>query len=483
MRKRPNRAPGITRGLVALLWLGAGLGCVPKKPVTLSEQPPPETSPVQTAETTPTPSPSPSLAPIPTPVPSPETFLPRSRYEVAQLFNGFEIHSRLSSAEGQIAALEKKDPNAYVLNLDVQVRVPKPAQTLDELQTPDPQLSSTLPQLPELLKTAKVSTCYYGLYRLKTENLSRALGRLDQMVSRQNFFDCNTMLELTGTASGRKALLIQAPMDVNADGSDADRTYAVDGSSPNFQPFTSYRWSKRTDRPSQFLADRENRLKGLQAEFDAKGTSPDRKKAVRELIDEFQRQIADLKRFSYLVAMNDPYIVLPGFMLRPPALPFTPKFGDYVVVIFRGKLYPALLGDAGPSYKMGEGSLRLATTLNAKANALNRPVSDVAVTYLVFPGSAESQPGPPDLAQLRTRCESLLGEIGGYQGELWAWPDLLAPTPTPTPTPTATASPSPTPGPPSEASPSPAGKQESSAEHSEHAEKRKHPQITQIDTD
>jgi hypothetical protein len=468
MRKWPNRALGITRWLAALLWLEAGLGCVPKKPVT-SGQPAPETSPAQTAEPALTPSPLvvPSLTPAATPAPSPETFIPRSYYEVARLFNGFEIHSHLSTAEGQTAALEKKDPGSYVLNLDVQVHVPKPAQTLEELQTPDPQLSATLPGLPELLSRASVSSYYYGLYQLKTDNLNRALGRLDQMVSRQNFFDCNTMLELTNGASGRKALLIQAPMDVNADGSDADRTYAVDGSSANFQPFTSYRWPKRTDRPSQFLADRENRLKSLQAEFDAKGTPPDRKKVVREQIDDVQRQIADLKRFSFLVAMNDPYIVLPGFMLRPPVLPFTPKFGDYVVVIFRGKLYPALLGDAGPSYKMGEGSLRLATTLNAKANAQNRPVSDVAVAYLVFPGSAEPQPGPPDFGQLRSRCESLLGEIGGYQGELWAWPDLLAPTPTPTPTSTPTPAPTPTPSPAPatipEATPTPAATSEAAS--------------------
>lgn len=462
MRTWPNRPLGIPRWLAALLWLEAVLGCVPKKPVPV-EQPAPETTPAQTAPepaltpspSSSSPSPTPSLTPAPTPTPtsSPEAFIPWSHYEVARLFNGFEIHSHLSTVEGQIAALEKKDPGSYTLNLDVQVRVPKPAQTLEELQTPDPQLSATLPGLPELLKEAKVSTYYYGLYRLKTDNLNRALGRLDQMVSRQNFFDCNTMLELTGAASGRKALLIQAPMDVNTDGSDADRTYGVDGASANFQPFTSFRWPKRTDRPSQFLAERENRLKGLQAEFDAKGTPPDRKRVIREQIDEFQRQIADLKRFSFLVAMNDPYIVLPGFILRPPALPFTPKFGDCVVVIYRGKLYPALLGDAGPSYKMGEGSLRLATTLNAKANALNRPVSDVAVTYIVFPGSAESQPGPPDLAQLRSHCENLLGEIGGYRGELWAWPDLLAPTPTPTPAPTST--PAPTPGPAPENTPGP----------------------------
>ena len=99
-----------------------------------------------------------------------------------------------------------------------------------------------------------------------------------------------------------------------------------------------------------------------------------------------RRQIDDLKRFSFLVALNDPYIVLPGFMLRPPVQPFTPRLGDFAVVIYHGKLYPALLGDVGPSYKMGEGSLRLAAQLNPRANFANRPVSDPGVTYLIFCG-------------------------------------------------------------------------------------------------
>ena len=136
--------------------------------------------------------------------------------------------------------------------------------------------------------------------------------------------------------------------------------------------------------------------------------------------------MADLKKYSFLIAKADPYVVLPGFMFRQPNHPFEPKLGDYVVVIYQGKLYPALLGDVGPSYKIGEASLRICTELDPRSNPYNRPASDLNITYLVFPGSAEEPPGPPDLQKLHDRCAALLNEIGGYTGELWTWEDLLA---------------------------------------------------------
>jgi hypothetical protein len=138
--------------------------------------------------------------------------------------------------------------------------------------------------------------------------------------------------------------------------------------------------------------------------------------------------------------------VLPGFMLRQPAHPFEPKLGDFAVVIFQGKLYPALVGDAGPSYKIGEASLRICKQLDPRSNAYNRPSSDLNITYVVFPGSAEEPPGPPDLPKLRYRCSSLLNEIGGYSGELFLWEDVLAkPSPSPSPSASASASSSPSP--------------------------------------
>jgi hypothetical protein len=411
-----------------------------------------------------TPSPSPPAV-TPTPTALPEGFIPSSRMETARLFNGMEIHSRVTTAEGAPAVTERKTPDAYLLDLEVKVKVPKPAQTLEELAAADPLIGSVLPGLKNDLPAATVSSFYHGLYQLKVDALNRTLARLDQLVSRHNFFDCNTILELKDPKTNRKALLIQSDMDVNDDGSDADRASDVDGSPVNFQPFTSYRWPKKTNKPNEFIPDREEKLKQLQSDYDAKTTSAERKKLLKEQLEQTQREVADLKKYSFLIAKADPYVVLPGFMFRQPNHPFEPKLGDYVVVIYQGKLYPALIGDVGPSYKIGEASLRICSELDPRSNPYNRPASDLNITYIVFPGSAEEPAGPPDLQKLHDRCAALLNEIGGYTGELWAWEDILA-KPTPSPRESAswpgavspTLTPSQTPSPGSPASPGPSAK-------------------------
>ena len=397
-------------------------------------------------------SPSATSSPTPTPTPLPEALIPSSRMETAKLFNGLEVHSKVATFDGDSALLGRKTPDAYLLDLEIKIRLPKPAQSLEELALADPLLASTLPGIREEIPRAKVSNFYYGLYQLKVDAVNRALGRLDQIISRHNFFDCNTILEINDARTNRKALLIQSDMDVNADGSDADRYTEVNGSSANFQPFTSYRWPKRTTKPSQFAPEREEKLKQLQAEYDAKSTAADRKKFLKEQIDQTQRELSDLKRYSFLIAKIDPYVVLPGFMLRQPNHAFLPKLGDLVIVSYQGRLYPALLGDVGPSYKIGEASLRICAQLDPRSTPYNRPASDLNITYIVFPSSAEEPPGPPDLKKLYDRCATLLGEIGGYAGVLWQWEDLLAKA-TPSPLPQASAaasaanSPSPEPSP------------------------------------
>lgn len=423
--------------------------------ILLAGCPGPKFNPPPSVSPTPTPSPAatPVPTPTPTPTPLPEAIIPYSHKEVARLFSGVEVHSQVESGIGDIASVERKALDSYVLDLQVQVRVPKAAQTIQELSEPDPTLPAILPGLATMLPAGKVSDFYYGLYQLKVESVGRELGRLEQLLSKHNFFDCNTILELTNGQSARKVLLIQSDMDVNADGSDSDRTLDVDGSSTNFQPYTSYRWPKRTDQPSEFLTDCQNKLKQADTELSLKATSPDRKKALREQIETYQREMADLKHFSFLVSKADPFVVLPGFILRQANHAFLPKLGDYVVVIYGGKLYPALLGDVGPSYKIGEGSLRLATQLDPRANAYNRPASNLNVTYLVFPATADPVPGPPDLKKMRDRCETLLNEIGGTSGQLWEWTDIFAtPTPSPSPSPTATPSATATPTPTASAS-------------------------------
>jgi len=72
--------------------------------------------------------------------------------------------------------------------------------------------------------------------------------------------------------------------------------------------------------------------------------------------------------------------------------------------------------------------------LDPHSTAYIRPASDLNITYLVFPGSADAPPGPPDLKKLHDRCAALLSDMGGYAGELWEWEDLLAkPAPSPQP--------------------------------------------------
>jgi hypothetical protein len=75
-------------------------------------------------------------------------------------------------------------------------------------------------------------------------------------------------------------------------------------------------------------------------------------------------------------------------------------------------------------------------------------VSDLKVTYLIFPGTADTSIGPPNLEKIRARCEKLVEEMGGASVPLHRWENLIptpTPTPSPTPTPTPFASPTATP--------------------------------------
>src|SRR5262249_3697440 len=158
---------------------------------------------------------------------------------------------------------------------------------------------------------------------------------------------------------------------------------------------------------SQFLPQREAKLKELHTEIDARTTLPERKKVLKEQIAEVERDISDLRKYGFLISKEDPFIVLPGFMLRQPGQPFLPRIGDYAVLVSRRPLSPALLGDAAPSYKVGEASLRIASQIDPKASPNTPPETALDIPSLVFPGTADRQPGPPDLKALHERCQAL----------------------------------------------------------------------------
>ena len=378
-----------------------------------------------------------------TATPSPEPTRARSPFitgklDTAKLFNGVTLHAKVETLPGTDATTERIDPESYVLDLKLQARLPSPNKTVEDLVKVTPQLPILLPGLAQMLPPDPVSPLFAQLYETKVKVLRDNLVHLDQLLSRHNFFDCQTVLQLQHPQSHRKALLLQADMDVDADGSDADRMPIGTGVTTNFKPFTSYRWAKKTPAPNPYLPAAEDRLKKVENEYALKTTTPERKRELRGALVQLRDEVMTLKKFSFLIGMTDPYIVVPGAFARGKD---APKVGDYALVVFADAVYPAIVGDIGPNDRVGEASLRIAKQINTLSTPYNRPVSDLKVTYLVFPGTADKPFGPPDLEKLQARCQKLVDEIGGATVPLHHWENIIPPPPTPTPSPSPLASP------------------------------------------
>src|SRR5438067_9716384 len=214
--------------------------------------------------------------------PSPEPTRTRSPFitgklETAKLFNGVTVHAKVETLPGADAMTERVDPESYVLDLKLQARLPSPNKTIDELAKITPQLPTLLPGFAAMLPLDPVSPLFAQLYETKVKVLRENLARLDQVLSRHNFFDCQTVLQLQHPQSHRKALLLQADMDVDADGSDADRMPIGTGVSTNFKPSTSYHWPKKTAAPNPYLAATEEKLKRGEDEYALKTITTERK--------------------------------------------------------------------------------------------------------------------------------------------------------------------------------------------------------------
>ena len=377
-----------------------------------------------------------------TPTPEPTATRPpviAGKLDTAKLFSGITLHSTVETVPGADATTERVDPESYILDLKLKARVPSPNKTIEELAKVSPRLPALLPGLSAMLSPEPVSPLFAELYNTKVKMLRENLVRLDLLLSRHNFFDCQTILQLQHPQSHRKALLLQADMDVDADGSDGDRMPVGTGAPTNFKPFTSYKWPKKTPAPNPYLAPTEEKLKRDEDEYALRTITPDRKRELRNAIAQLRAEVGTLKKYSFLIGTTDPYIVVPGaFTLGHE----TAKTGDYALVIFGDGIYTAIVGDIGPNDKVGEASFRIAKEVNPQSTPYNRPVSDLKVTYLIFPGTAETPFGPPDLEKLQVRCQKLVDEIGGATVPLHHWENIIPPPPTPTPTPTPSPSPS-----------------------------------------
>jgi len=384
-------------------------------------------------------------SPTPEPTPTrPPTI--SGKLDTGKLFNGITLHSTVETIPGADAATERTQPDSYALDLRLQARVPSANKTIEELAKINPHLPTLLPGLASMLPADPVSPLYAQLYDSKVKMLRQNLARLDLLLSRHNFFDCQTVLQIQHPQTHRKALLLQADMDVDADGSDADRMPIGTGAPANFKPATSYRWPKKTAAPNPYLAATEERLKRAEDEYALATTTAARKRELSNAVAELRAEVATLKKYSFLIGATDPFIVVPGAFTHggDPVKP-----GDYALVVFGDSIYPAIVGDVGPNDKVGEASLRIAKQINTLSTPYNRPVSDLKVTYIMFPGTAEKSVGPPDLEKLQARCEALVKEIGGATVPLYHWENIIPPSPTPTPTPSPSPSPSGTPSTPS----------------------------------
>jgi hypothetical protein len=433
------------RTLVCALAAGAVLAMLTLAACNPAEQSP-DQSPTPAPAGTPvvglqsvTPAPASSTpGEVPTPPEASPTplYVPDKQMDTGKLFNGIQYQETLTTGSGSGPSnAELSQPGDYSVHVDVDVKIPTAASTVDDLTALNPSLTTLFPNLAQWVGAAKVSPLFERLYRHKINYLKQNLARLDALMPRHDFYDCETMLEITPPGTKRKILWIQSDMDVDSDGSDADRVPAVDGNSLTFQPITSYKWPKRGEAPNPFIPEREARLSMLQ-EKAATATTPAQKSQIADAIEEVQWELKQLKTNSFLVAADDPYVVIPSSVLSQRDDQYSPAIGDYCAVIYQNQIYPAIIGDAGPTSKVGEASLRIAQQLNPLATSENRPVSSLKITYLIFPNTAEKPFTPPDLTHWHEKVDNLLKEAGGYNGELFTWQDLTAPTPTPTPEPT-----------------------------------------------
>ncbi len=365
--------------------------------------------------------------------------------DLREMRSGIPFKSEVNITKGGIASAERKAADSYAAFYQLTLRVPTPAKTMAELETSNANLSKMLPGIAPLIEKAEVSPWFHRLYDEKTGRIRRDANSFTELLTKHNLYDCETMLQFRGQG-GRRVFFMQAEMDVVSDGSDGDRLPTMPDEIVNstfYQPYTSYGWPKKTKTPNPLIAGHERRIAAGEKELADRSTPAERKAWLRDRISKLKRGIEDMKSRSFLIAEYDPFIVIPVSLLTASD-PFAPKVGDYAVVVAGTKLYPAIVGDGGPSFKVGEASLRMAREINPKSSPYSRPVSDLTVSYIVFPQSRESEKGPPDYAKWRQRCHELLGDIGGLgEGyQLHEWQDLL-PKPAPPPPPPAAANPPP----------------------------------------
>ena len=346
---------------------------------------------------------------------------------IRTLSKEFDFESTTTFKPGKIAAIERDRSESYKAFYDLIIHEPKPAITLDEVTHSSSALASQLTDLNLLLETATINPYWQKLYRLKKQRTADNAHHLLKLLTKHNYYDCNTILNLKHPQTNRRALLVQADMDVVADGSDGDRLPTMPEeivTSTHYQPTTSYSWEKQTNTPNPMVLGFEQRIRNANTELSKPSTPSDRKSWLKNRKKMLQDGITEMKKRSFLIAEYDPFIVLPVPIIVAKDA-YSPNVGDYAIVFHGSKAYPAIVGDAGPEYKMGEASLRIAKEINYNSSPYRRPVNDLSVSYLVFPGTRKQPHRAPDYQDIHDECLLHIKDLGGLGIELHNWENSL----------------------------------------------------------
>ena len=238
------------------------------------------------------------------------------------------------------------DDESYVAKYELTLKLPAAAKTLEEVSEGNANIGKILPGLPGLLEKAEVSRWYGELYDNKAQRVKRDANALNELLTKHNIYDCQTILNMR-SESGTRVFFMQAEMDVVSDGSDGDRLSKMPDSIVNstyYQPTTSYGWRKIGNTPNPMIAGLRKRIGNGTAELNASGTSADRKTWLRSRITMLKRVIEDLQARSYLIAEYDPFIVIPVNLLTARGDSYAPKGGGLRGGGLRGKGLPVHRG-------------------------------------------------------------------------------------------------------------------------------------------
>ncbi len=133
--------------------------------------------------------------------------LPRKPVEMGKMFNGITFKTKFSTPESEdLASLDRTEDDSFEVEITFTAKLPRPSTTIEDIASNDPKLPhgpeqdarSRWPSLP------RVSPFFERLYKIKIATIRDQLFSLDEVLSRHNFYDCETILELKSADTNRK---------------------------------------------------------------------------------------------------------------------------------------------------------------------------------------------------------------------------------------------------------------------------------------